>query len=141
MEIVKPGDTASRTRTISDEMIRTYAELTGDTNPVHLDDDYAAGTGFGRRIAHGMIAAGLISATLANDLPGPGTVYLNQTLKFKLPVYPGDTVTATVEVLSVRPDKPIVTLSTVCTNQSNVVLEGEAVVLFPDASSAAVEAP
>ena len=130
MEIVKPGDTASRTRTISDEMIRTYAELTGDTNPVHLDDGYAAGTRFGRRIAHGMIAAGLISATLANDLPGPGTVYLSQSLKFKLPVFPGDTVTATVEVVSVRPDKPIVTLSTVCTNQEGeVVLEGEAAVL------------
>ena len=130
MEIVKPGDSASRTRTIDDETIRTYAELTGDTNPVHLDDDYAAGTRFGRRIAHGMIAAGLISATLANDLPGPGTVYLSQSLTFKLPVFPGDTVTATVEVVSVRPDKPIVTLSTMCTNQDGeVVLEGQATVL------------
>ena len=131
MSTLKTGDKASRSLTISDETIRAFAEVTGDTNPVHLDDDYAAGTRFGRRIAHGMIAAGLISATLANDLPGPGTVYLNQTLKFKLPVYPGDTVTATVEVLSVRPDKPIVTLSTVCTNQDGeVVLTGEAVVLF-----------
>ena len=125
-----PGDKASRTQTISDQMIRSFAELTGDTNPVHLDDSYAAGTRFGRRIAHGMIAAGLISATLANDLPGPGTVYLSQTLQFKAPVYPGDTITATVEVKSVRADKPIVTLGTVCTNQENkVVLEGEAVVL------------
>jgi acyl dehydratase len=131
MSTLKTGDRASRSLTISDETIRAFAEVTGDTNPVHLDDDYAAGTRFGRRIAHGMIAAGLISATLANDLPGPGTVYLNQTLKFKLPVYPGDTVTATVEVLSVRPDKPIVTLATVCTNQNDeVVLAGEAVVLF-----------
>ena len=131
MSTLKTGDKASRSLTISDETIRAFAEVTGDTNPVHLDDDYAAGTRFGRRIAHGMIAAGLVSATLANDLPGPGTVYLNQTLKFKLPVYPGDTLTATVEVLSVRPDKPIVTLSTVCTNQDGeVVLTGEAVVLF-----------
>jgi 3-hydroxybutyryl-CoA dehydratase len=130
MSTLKPGDKASRSLTIDDNTIRAFAEVTGDTNPVHLDDEYAAGTRFGRRIAHGMIAAGLVSATLANDLPGPGTVYLNQTLKFKLPVYPGDTVTATVEVLSVRPDKPIVTLSTVCTNQDDkVVLEGEAVVL------------
>ena len=130
MSTLKIGDNASRSLTISDDTIRAFAEVTGDTNPVHLDDDYAAGTRFGRRIAHGMIAAGLISATLANDLPGPGTVYLNQTLKFKLPVYPGDTVTATVEVLAVRPDKPIVTLVTVCTNQDDeVVLEGEAVVL------------
>jgi 3-hydroxybutyryl-CoA dehydratase len=111
-------------------MIRSFADLTGDTNPVHLDDEYAAGTRFGRRIAHGMIAAGLISATLANDLPGPGTVYLSQTLQFKAPVYPGDTITTTIEVKKIRPDKPIATLSTVCNNQEGtVVLEGEAVVL------------
>ena len=130
MPSFQPGDKASRTQTISDEMIRSFAELTGDTNPVHLDDAYAAGTRFGRRIAHGMIAAGLVSATLANDLPGPGTVYLSQTLQFKAPVYPGDTITTTVEVKAVRPDKPIVTLATSCINQDNkVVLEGEAVVL------------
>ncbi len=130
MSTLQPGEKAARTTLITDEMIRTFASLTGDTNPVHLDDAYAAGTRFGRRIAHGMIAAGLISATLADDLPGPGTIYLSQTLQFKAPVYPGDTLTTTVEVKSVRPDKPIVTLSTVCTNQNNVVvLEGEAVVL------------
>lgn len=130
MPTLKAGDRASRTQTISNEMIRSFADLTGDTNPVHLDEAYAAGTRFGRRIAHGMIAAGLISATLANDLPGPGTVYLSQTLQFKAPVYPGDTITATVEVKNLRPDKPIVTLGTVCTNQdAKVVLEGEAVVL------------
>jgi 3-hydroxybutyryl-CoA dehydratase len=133
MLTLQVGDTASRTLAISDDTIRAFAGVTGDNNPVHLDDEYAAGTRFGRRIAHGMIAAGLISATLANDLPGPGTVYLNQTLKFKLPVYPGDTVTATVEVLIVRDDKPIVTLSTVCTNQDDeIVLEGEAVVLYSE---------
>ena len=127
---LQTGDTASRTTPISDEMIRLFADLTGDTNPVHLDDAYAAGTRFGRRIAHGMIAAGLISAALANDLPGPGTVYLSQTLQFKAPVYPGDTITTTVEVKAVRPDKPIVTLITVCRNQNDkVVLEGEAIVL------------
>jgi acyl dehydratase len=130
MPSLNPGDKASRTQTISDEMIRSFAALTGDTNPVHLDDAYAASTRFGRRIAHGMIAAGLISAALANDLPGPGTVYLSQTLQFKAPVYPGDTITATVEVKHVRPDKPIVTLGTVCMNQHDaVILEGEAVVL------------
>lgn len=130
MPILNPGDKASRTQTISDAMIRSFAELTGDTNPVHLDEEYAAGTRFGRRIAHGMIAAGLISATLANDLPGPGTVYLSQTLQFKAAVFPGDTITATVEVKNVRPDKPILTLSTICTNQDKkVVLEGEAVVM------------
>src|SRR4030095_13529494 len=121
MPTLKPGDKASRTQTISDEMIRSFAALTGDTNPVHLDDAYAAGTRFGRRIAHGMIAAGLISATLAHDLPGPGTVYLSQTLQFKTPIYQGDTVTAMVEVKSVRSDKPIVTLGTTCKNQNEVV--------------------
>ena len=130
MPALQTGDTASRTTPITDEMIRLFADLTGDTNPVHLDDAYAAGTRFGRRVAHGMIAAGLISAALANDLPGPGTVYLSQTLQFKAPVYPGDTITTTVEVKAVRPDKPIVTLITVCRNQDDkVVLEGEAVVL------------
>ena len=131
MPPLQAGDKASRTTPITDEMIRLFADLTGDTNPVHLDEDYAAGTRFGRRIAHGMIAAGLISAALANDLPGPGTVYLSQTLQFKAPVFPGDTITTTVEVKNVRPDKPIVTLITTCKNQSDaLVLEGEAVVLI-----------
>ena len=131
MPTLTPGDKTTRTKIISDDVIRSFAELTGDTNPVHLDDAYAARTRFGRRIAHGMIAAGLISAALANDLPGPGTVYLGQTLQFKAPVFPGDTVTATVEVKSVRADKPIAVLTTFCTNQDNViVLEGEATVLY-----------
>lgn len=130
MTALTVGDRASRTMTITDETIRAFADLTGDHNPVHLDEAYAAGTRFGRRIAHGMIAAGLISAALANDLPGPGTVYLGQTLQFKAPVYPGDTITAIVEVKSARVDKPIVILSTVCTNQDGTrILEGEATVL------------
>ena len=131
MPSLSPGETASRTTIITDEMIRLFADLSGDNNPVHLDDAYAQTTRFGRRIAHGMIAAGLISATLANDLPGPGTVYLSQTLQFKAPVFPDDIITTTVEVKSVRPDKPIVTLTTFCKNQDGkVVLEGEAIVLF-----------
>ncbi len=131
MPILSPGDKTSRTKIITDDVIRAFAELSGDTNPVHLDDAYAAGTRFGRRIAHGMIAAGLISAALANDLPGPGTIYLGQTLQFKAPVYPDDTITTNIEVKSVRADKPIAILSTICTNQDNViVLEGEATVLY-----------
>lgn len=130
MPTLTVGESASRTMTITDETIRAFAEVTGDKNPVHLDDAYAATTRFGRRIAHGMIAAGLISATLANDLPGPGTVYLGQTLQFKAPVYPGDTITVTVEVKSARADKPIAVLTTVCTNQDGTrVLEGEATVM------------
>ena len=125
------GDTANLSKTISDDDIRAFAGLTGDHNPVHLDDEYAAGTRFGRRIAHGMLAASLISAALANELPGRGTVYLSQSLQFTAPVFPGDTVTARVTVKKVREDKPIVTLDTVCVNQyGEAVVKGEAVVLL-----------
>lgn len=128
------GDTASLTKTITDEDVRAFAELTGDRNPVHLDDAYAATTRFGRRIAHGMLAASLISAALAGELPGRGTVYLSQSLRFTAPVFPGDTVTARVTVTHVREDKPIITLETVCTNQGGeAVVRGEAVVLLTSA--------
>ena len=124
------GEKATLTRTITDEMVVAYADLIGDHNPVHLDEAFAATTRFGRRIAHGMLVAGLVSTVLASDLPGPGTVYLSQTLQFKAPVYLGDTITVTVEVVKAREDKPIVTLATVCTNQDGkTVIEGEAVVL------------
>jgi 3-hydroxybutyryl-CoA dehydratase len=124
------GDAAEMSKTITDEDVRAFAELTGDRNPVHLDEEYAAGTRFGRRIAHGMLGASLVSAVLANELPGRGTVYLSQTLRFTAPVFLGDTVTARVVVKAVREDKPVVTLETVCTNQRGErVVEGEAVVL------------
>lgn len=126
------GDSATRTKTITDEDIRNFAAATGDQNPVHLDETYAAGTRFGRRIAHGMLTGGIISAILGNDLPGPGTVYLGQAFKFKAPVFIGDTVTARVEVVKYREDKRIATLQTTCTNQEGVVVvEGEAVVIAP----------
>ena len=126
------GDSAEMSKTVTEEDVRAFAELTGDRNPVHLDEEYAAGTRFGRRIAHGMLGASLISAVLANELPGRGTVYLSQTLRFTAPVFLGDTVTARVVVRDVRADKPVVTLETVCTNQRGErVVEGEAVVLAP----------
>lgn len=126
------GDAAEISRTVTDEDVRAFAEVTGDRNPVHLDEEYAAGTRFGRRIAHGMLGASLISAVLANELPGRGTVYLSQTLRFTAPVFLGDTVTARVVVKAVREDKPIITLETVCTNQRGErVVEGEAIVLAP----------
>ena len=127
---IKVGDSASISKTITDADIRAFAEVTGDHNPLHLDDDYAAKTRFGRRIAHGMLSASLISAVLANELPGAGSVYLSQTLKFVNPVFPGDTVTARVTVIEIRDNKPIVKLETVCLNQRNEnVLQGEATVL------------
>lgn len=124
------GATASRSKTFTDEDVRAFAQTSGDTNPVHLNDAYAAGTRFGQRIVHGMLTASLISATIANDLPGEGTIYLSQTLQFKAPVLLDDTITATVEVTAVR--RKIVTLATRCTNQDGtLVIEGEAVVMAP----------
>ena len=128
--IPQVGAQATLTRTITDEMVVAFADLVGDHNPVHLDEAFAATTRFGRRIAHGMLVAGLISSVIATDLPGPGSVYLSQTLRFKAPVYLGDTITVHVEVVKRREDKPIVTLRTICTNQDGkTVIEGEAVTL------------
>jgi acyl dehydratase len=124
------GDSAERTRTISDIDIAAFAAASGDENPVHTDAAYAATTRFGRPIAHGMLSASLVSAVLGNDLPGPGSIYLSQTLSFKAPVYAGDTITARVECIRYREDKHIATFSTTVTNQDGVlVLEGEAVIL------------
>ncbi|MBI1258604.1 MAG: enoyl-CoA hydratase [Chloroflexi bacterium] len=129
---LKIGDQASRIKTITDEDVQNFAKASGDTNPVHLDDTYAAGTRFGRRIAHGILTGSLISAILGNDLPGQGTIYLGQDFKFKAPVYIGDTITATVELVKFREDKRIATFHTTCTNQDGVlVIDGEAVVIAP----------
>lgn len=126
------GATASRSKTFTDEDVRDFARISGDHNPIHLDDTYAAGTRFERRLVHGMLTASLISAAIANDLPGEGTIYLSQSLQFKAPVFIGDTVTATVEVVKFRPERQIATLVTRCVNQAGtVVIEGEAVVLAP----------
>ncbi|MBN1966185.1 MAG: MaoC family dehydratase [Anaerolineae bacterium] len=127
------GMTASRTKTISEDDIAHFAAASGDTNPLHLDEAYAATTIFGRRIAHGMLTASLISAVLANDLPGQGTIYLSQSMQFKAPVFIGDTITATVTVTAYRENKRIATLHTTCTNQAGkLVLDGEAVVIAPE---------
>lgn len=126
------GETASRTRTLTDDDVRAFARACGDVNPVHLDDAYAATTRFGQRIVHGMLTASLISAVIGNDLPGNGTIYLGQDLKFRAPVFIGDTVTATVEIVGYREDKRIATLRTECVNaDGTVVIEGEAVVIAP----------
>ena len=126
------GATASRTKTITDTDVRTFAELSGDFSPIHVDDEYAAKSRFGRRIAHGILTGSLISAVLGNDLPGPGTIYLSQSFQFKAPVFPGDTITATVELTAYREEKRIATFRTTCANQDGaVVLEGEAVVIAP----------
>jgi 3-hydroxybutyryl-CoA dehydratase len=126
------GTSASRTKTFTLEDVRTFAQLTGDLNPVHLDETYAATSVFGQRIVHGMLTAALISAVLANDLPGAGTIYLGQNLKFKKPVFMGDTITATVTITQVRAERKIVTFETVCINQQGeTVIEGDATVKAP----------
>jgi len=127
------GDTAEISKTITESDIEAFAEVTGDRNPVHLDEEFAKTTRFGRRIAHGMLTASLISSVLANQLPGEGSVYLGQTLQFVAPVFPGDEITARVTVTEVRENRPIVKLETVCVNQrGETVIRGEATVLVSE---------
>ncbi|HEV8187275.1 MAG TPA: MaoC family dehydratase [Pyrinomonadaceae bacterium] len=124
------GDSAEITKTIEQADIHAFADVTGDHNPVHVDEAFAKTTRFGRTIAHGMLSASLISAVLAKKLPGAGSIYLGQTLQFVAPVFPGDAITARVTVKEIRPDKPIMKLETVCINQRDeVVIRGEATVL------------
>ena len=124
------GDSAEITKTIEQADIHGFADVTGDHNPVHVDEAFAQTTRFGRTIAHGMLSASLISAVLANKLPGAGSIYLGQTLQFVAPVFPGDQITARVTVTAIREDKPIVKLETICLNQrGEVVIRGEATVL------------
>lgn len=126
------GKTAEFAKTITEADVTMFAGVTGDFNPVHIDAVAAAKTRFGGRIAHGMLSAGLISAAIANKLPGPGSIYLGQTLKFTLPVRIGDTVTATITVTEILP-KRRVKMSTICTNQNGEkVLEGEATVMIDE---------
>lgn len=122
-----PGQTASVSKTITEADLVLFAGLTGDFNPVHMDAEYAKGTRFGGRIAHGMLTAGLISAVLGMKLPGPGAIYLGQELKFLKPVQIGDTITARVEVVEFHSEKHILIAKTDCLNQrGEVVLTGTA---------------
>ena len=126
----KVGDSAEITKTIQQADVHAFADVTGDHNPVHVDEAFAKTTRFKRTIAHGMLTASLISAVLANKLPGEGSVYLGQTLQFVAPVFPGDEITARVTVKEIREGKPIVKLETVCINQrGELVIRGEATVL------------
>ena len=131
--IPKEGETAKLIKTVTQSDIEQFAELVGDRNPVHVNPDFAKKTRFGRPIAHGMWGLSLVSAVLGTKLPGPGTIYLSQTVQFKAPVFAGDTLTARVKVLEVRQDKPIVKLETTCENQKGeIILKGESVVLVED---------
>jgi 3-hydroxybutyryl-CoA dehydratase len=125
------GDSAEMAKTVTESDVAQFADVTGDFNPVHIDAVAAEKSIFGGRIAHGILSAGFISAVLAMRLPGPGSIYLSQTLRFTKPVRIGDTVTARVEVLEVIPAKRRIRLATVCRNQRDeMVVEGEALVMM-----------
>jgi len=126
------GEAAEMAKTVSESDIYLYAGVTGDFNPAHINEVYAEGTFFKTRIAHGMLAAGFISAILGTRLPGPGTIYIRQELNFLAPVRIGDTITARVEVVEIIAEQKRVRLKTTCVNQDGtVVLDGEATVSPP----------
>ena len=129
LEDLRIGQTAERRRVVSEADIDAFAAVSGDTNPVHLDAAYAAGTRFGGRIAHGMLAASWLSALLGTDLPGPGAIYVSQTLRFRRPVRIGDAVTARVAIAAIDTERGRVTLEITCLVEGKSVVEGEAVVM------------
>ena len=129
--ILNVGESASVTKAFSQAEVAQFAEISGDHNPIHLDPDFAAESIFGQCIVHGMLVASLFSGLIGEQLPGKGSIYLGQNLSFKAPVPVGDSVTASVEIIKVRQDKPIATLRTLCLDsKGKVVIDGEAVVLF-----------
>ena len=129
IEDLAAGMHATFSKTITESDVVLFAGISGDNNAVHMNDEYAATTPFRGRIAHGFLTASVISAAVATRLPGPGTIYLAQQMKFRAPVRPGDTVHATVTVLSVDTVKARVVLSTVCRVKDTVVIDGEATVM------------
>ncbi|MEI9964070.1 MAG: MaoC family dehydratase [Caulobacteraceae bacterium] len=131
LEELSVGQSAEMSHVVTDGDLRAFAAVSGDENPVHLDEAYAAQTMFKGRIAHGMLAASYISAMLGTRLPGPGAIYISQTLSFRRPVRIGDEVLTKATVQAIDPEKARVTLSTVCEVAGKTVLEGEAVVMVP----------
>lgn len=128
---IKIGDSFSKSRLVTDELIRAFAEVSGDYNPIHVDEEFAKMTRFGRRIAHGMLSGAFISGVLGYELSERKVVYLSQTMKFTKPVFIGDTITTTATVIHIREDKNIVTAETICTNQDGeAVVTGEAVLMI-----------
>ncbi len=127
---IKIGNIFSNSRLVTDDLIRKFAEVSGDYNPIHLDEEFAKTTRFGKRIAHGMLSGAFISAVLGNEFTDRKIIYLSQTMKFTAPVFLGDTVTTNATVTNIREDRGIVTLETVCTNQNGETLvKGEAAVM------------
>lgn len=131
LEDLEVGMSAVYTKTVTDADLVLFAGVSGDINPMHVDQEYARKTMFQGRIAHGMLTASFISAVLGTKLPGPGCIYLSQNLKFKAPVRPGDTVKAKVTVKAIDQERGRVTVDTVCTVADKPVIEGEAVLIVP----------
>lgn len=126
---IKIGDKSSITKVFTSNDVEIFSKISLDSNPIHLDENYAVTTQFCQRIVHGFLVSGLISAVLGTKLPGKGTIYLAQSLQFKKPVYIGNKITANVEITKIREDKPIINLRTYCVNQDNeIVIDGEAIV-------------
>ena len=130
-EELRVGMSATYAKTITEADIVLFAAVSGDNNAIHTNEEFAAATIFKGRIAHGMLSASVISAALANKLPGPGAIYMSQNLRFRAPVRAGDTVRATVTVKELIPEKHRVLLSTCCTVRDEVVIEGDALVALP----------
>ncbi|MFD1384034.1 MaoC family dehydratase [Rhodanobacter aciditrophus] len=125
------GLSASIEKTVTEDDVHTFAAVTGDNNPVHLDAEFAATTSFEKPIAHGMLTAGFISAAIGTKLPGPGCIYLEQSLKFRAPVYIGATVTTTVIVTELNERRRRATIETICTVEGKKVVTGEATIMLP----------
>ena len=136
LEDLKVGQSAMFGRTVTDADIAAFAGVSGDTNPIHLHDGFARTTRFGRRIAHGMLSGSFISTVIGTKLPGPGAVYISQTMAFMAPVMIGDTITAVATVTAIDEKRRRVTLKTQCFNDEKVVIDGEAVVLVPRRAAA-----
>ena len=131
METISIGQSHARSFTITSEMINGFARYSGDMNPVHLDDEYASKTVFKKRIAHGFLVGSFISAVIGNEFPGNGTIYLSQSMKFRAPVFIGDTIKVEIEVIDIpKPNR--VYLKTTCLNQNGIlIIDGEAIVMPP----------
>lgn len=129
--MIKVGSSHIETFKVTNDQVINFAKITGDYNPIHIDEEYAKSTPFKKRIAHGILIAGFISNILANKLPGPGTIYLKQELNFIFPVFIDDTVTVKVEVIEQKEQKPIYTLNTECFVGEQLVIKGYAIVKLP----------
>jgi 3-hydroxybutyryl-CoA dehydratase len=128
---ITQGMSGEFSKTISEEDVIKFADVTGDKNPIHLDEDYAATTIFGQRISHGMLVAGFISAVFGYNFPGPGWIYISQNLKFKAPVFLGDTATAVVTATNLIPEKQMIEFDTVVSVGDKVVIQGTATLMSP----------